>query len=34
MNAGVQNQNLAPTTDEQIENHQQRNDISKVEGKN
>jgi hypothetical protein len=33
MNAGVQKQNFAPTTEEQMENHQQRNDISKVKEK-
>jgi hypothetical protein len=33
MNAGVQKQNLAPTTEEQMGNHQQRNDISKVKEK-
>jgi len=30
MNAGVWKQNLAPTTKEEMENHQQRNNISKL----
>jgi len=33
MNAGVQKQNLTPTTEEQMENHQQRNGISKAKEK-
>ena len=30
MDAGEQKQNSAPTTEEEKENHQQRNDISKL----
>jgi len=33
MNAGAQKQNLAPTTEEEMENHQQRDYISKLEEK-
>lgn len=33
MNAGVRKQNLAPKTGEDIENHQQRNNISKLQEK-
>jgi hypothetical protein len=32
-NAGAQKQNLAPTTEEEMENHQQRDYISKSEEK-
>jgi len=33
MNAGAQKQNLAPTTEEEMENHQQKDYISKLEEK-
>jgi len=33
MNAGVQKQNLAPTTEKKMENHQQRDYFSKLEEK-
>jgi hypothetical protein len=33
MNAGAQKQNLAPTTEEKMESHQQRDYISKSEEK-
>ena len=34
MNAGEQKQNLARTTEEEMENNQQRNDISELKEKN
>jgi hypothetical protein len=33
VNAGVQKQNLPPTTEEEMENHQQTNNISKLQEK-
>jgi hypothetical protein len=33
MNAGEQQQSLALTTEEEVENHQQMDDISKLKGK-